>query len=78
MMVWVRTRWALLTIVFLALGSLWFAHLAAFHAWAGRGPPSRHPEWHLQWAGRFSGLACFCFVSGPWLWVVRRRSQRAA
>lgn len=37
----------------MAVASLPLLHLAAFHAWAAAGPPTQHPEWHLQWAKIF-------------------------
>jgi heme/copper-type cytochrome/quinol oxidase subunit 2 len=37
--------------------ALYAGNLALFHAWAGSGPPTDRPEWHVRWA------AVFCAVS---------------
>ena len=74
---WLRSGWSLLVIVLLVLLGLWLANLAAFHAWAGGGPPSPNPAWHKAWAGRFFWAMCATFIAAIYLGVRRRRDRRA-
>jgi hypothetical protein len=49
-------REALVCVALLAL-ALYAGNLALFHAWAGSGPPTDRPAWHLRWATVFFGVS---------------------
>lgn len=55
--------------------ALYAGNLAAFHAWAGSGPPTDRPEWHLRWAAVFIGVAVVAVIG---IGAVILRGARAA
>ena len=67
-------REALLCLALLAL-ALYAGNLALFHAWAGSGPPTDRPEWHLRWATVFFWMTVASLVA---IVTVVVRSARAA
>jgi hypothetical protein len=65
-------RWTSAAVLLLA--SLYFARLAAFHAWAAGGPPTANPEWHSLWAGRFAWITVGLIAAAIGVvWLLRKR-----
>ena len=68
-------RWGVA--IALVLAFLYLLNLSMFHLWAGSGPPTSNPEWHIRWGYFFLGMsfgALFaCFGT---LWFLRPRRKR--
>jgi hypothetical protein len=60
----------------LLLAALYFANLAAFHAWsAGINP---NPAWHEAWAARFLWISLALLVAALSVaWLLRKRTPAA-
>ena len=67
-------REALLCLALLAL-ALYAGNLSLFHAWAGSGPPTNRPAWHLRWATVFFVVAVASVIA---IVTVIIRGARAA
>jgi hypothetical protein len=66
-------RWAL--VISLVIVGLWFLNVAAYHAWAGGGPPTPNPKWHIMWADRFFALSLGSFIlAATAAFTLRRRA----
>jgi len=66
-------RWTGAALLFCA--GLYSLNLSLFHFWAGTGPPSVRPSWHVAWGYRFFWTSTALILGSVFVaWALRKRA----